>query len=266
MKRLSGTPGPEIRVIINADDLGHDDGINDATFRLMEAGKVTSATLMANGDAIEAAAARVREFPHCSFGAHLNLTEFHPVTKDPGLDFLLGPDGAFADRRDALCRWGLVLDGDRKEALFNELRAQVDRIRNLGVKISHLDSHNHTHTIGALMPVIKRVQRECGIRRVRVPMNLFDDDRYNAGRSRRLKNRMISLALRSFPRAVGPDWFTSFATFLSPVAQAPVRPGSTVELMAHPGHPMCDRENALLETDWESGLPFTIRRITYNDI
>jgi hypothetical protein len=40
-------------LIVNADDLGASEAVNDETFALMESGLVTSATLMANGSVVD---------------------------------------------------------------------------------------------------------------------------------------------------------------------------------------------------------------------
>src|SRR5690348_13237242 len=81
-----------MKVIINADDLGISSEVNAATFELMSQGRVTSATLMANGSAVEAAARCTKDFRHCSFGVHLNVDEFRPLTTHPGLQPILDAD------------------------------------------------------------------------------------------------------------------------------------------------------------------------------
>ena len=72
-------------LIVNAEDLGGNVAINDASFALMEAGVVTSSTIIANGPAFEHAIAAIKQFPNCSFGVHLNLTVFPPLTASSGL-------------------------------------------------------------------------------------------------------------------------------------------------------------------------------------
>ena len=79
----------QIQVIINADDLGMSRAVNDATFSLIERGSITSATIMANGPEVEQAIARLTAFPAASYGIHLNLTEFHPISAAKGLAPLL---------------------------------------------------------------------------------------------------------------------------------------------------------------------------------
>ena len=85
-----------MRIIINADDLGISQEVNDAIFGLMAEGRITSATVLANGPAVEDAAKRLAEFPKCSFGVHLNLTQFKAISSAPGLKPIVDRDGDFA--------------------------------------------------------------------------------------------------------------------------------------------------------------------------
>ena len=82
-------PDNIINLIINADDLGSSHYIDSEIFNLMSQGLVTSATLIANGPSVETAVKLARQFPGKSFGVHLNLTAFLPLTKDAGLNVLL---------------------------------------------------------------------------------------------------------------------------------------------------------------------------------
>jgi predicted glycoside hydrolase/deacetylase ChbG (UPF0249 family) len=255
-----------VRLLVHADDLGMSPRVNDAIFQAMEAGRVTSASILANGPAVEDAVARSSAFPHASFGVHLNLTEFSPLTRSPALGFLTGADGAFAGRRDLLCRFATVHRPEVFRALVAEWVAQVDRIRQYGVPISHLDSHNHAHLVVQMVWVLKAVQARTGIRRIRPAMDLFDGRRYAADRVTRAKRRIQNAVLRCLPETRTPDHFTSLAAFVDPVAHGGVHPGESVEVMVHPGHPACSEENALLATPWEQTLPWPVRRICYRDL
>ena len=81
-----GSQDFECRLIVNADDLGASDVVNDAIFREIEKGRVTSSTFLANGPGVDKAAKAAKQFPHVSFGVHLNLTEYYPLSGDPALD------------------------------------------------------------------------------------------------------------------------------------------------------------------------------------
>lgn len=257
---------PPVRLLVHGDDLGMSPEVNEAIFQAIEAGRVTSASILANGPAVQEAVARTREFPQASFGVHLNLTEFPPLTRSPALGFLLGPEGAFAGRRDLLCHVGTVHRPEVFRALVREWTAQVTRVRQLGVPVTHLDSHNHAHLVVQMVGVLKAVLVLTGIRRVRPSMDLFDGRRYRADRVTRWKRRIQNAALRHLPDTRTPDHFTSLLAFLDPAAHRDVRPGESVELMVHPGHPACTTEGARLFDPWEASLPWPIRRISYRDL
>src|SRR5689334_5067515 len=88
-----------LRVILHADDLGISYEVNDAIFDLMQHNMITSASILANGPAFEDAARRSRLFPNCSFGIHLNLTQFGPLSSRQGLQSFLNQNGQFTKRR-----------------------------------------------------------------------------------------------------------------------------------------------------------------------
>ena len=71
-----------MELIVNADDLGISRKVNQATFDLMEQGRVTSATLLANGPNVEEACERIHEFASCSFGSRRwSGTQISPIQK-----------------------------------------------------------------------------------------------------------------------------------------------------------------------------------------
>lgn len=251
------------RVIINADDLGLSSRVNDAIFGLMKRGRLTSSTLMANGPALEDAAIRTKEFPRCSFGVHLNLTDLRPLTTDAALRPLLSETGDFARRaRDVLYNPALL------EAVEREWIAQIEKVRSLGVLVSHLDSHHHTHTHAPLFKVLKRVQAKAGIRKVRTTMNLYHPtDPLVGGAKQRLKKLGWHAALRWLsPRTKTTDLFTWFWIYHDLLPSVPN--SGTVELMVHPGSddPIFKREEQLMDIPWESRSKSPVSLISYNEL
>ncbi|MBX3390314.1 MAG: ChbG/HpnK family deacetylase [Phycisphaeraceae bacterium] len=251
------------RVIINADDLGLSGRVNDAIFGLMRRGRLTSSTIMANGPALEDAAARTKEFPRCSFGVHLNLTDLRPVTGDPTLRPLLGDAGEFARKAREVSYDDALL-----AAVEREWITQVNKVRSLGVPVSHLDSHHHTHTHAPLFKVLKRVQAMTGIRRVRTTMNLYHPtDPLVGGMKQRLKKLGWHTALRWMaPRTTTTDLFTWFWIYHDLLPTVPR--ARTVELMVHPGSddPIFKREEELMDTPWEARSKPPISLVSYNDL
>ncbi len=249
----------QMRIIINADDLGVSVKVNDCVFGLMERRRVTSATLMMNGTALEDAVARIGRYRNSSFGVHLNLTEFSPLSAHPGLAPLLDASGRFT--RAALT---LPLSDAMREGVFAEWCAQIDRARALGVPISHLDSHHHVHTQWGLLGVLRRIQKKFGICKVRIRRNVLGVS-HPMRIVRRGRNLAWNTALRHYVCARTTDSFTAFATFHERLEAGLGWKGS-IELMCHPGGETFNAETELLAGDWTERLSEDAQLISYNDL
>ena len=67
-----------MKVIINADDLGMSDKVNESVIKMHLKGLVSSTTMIANGPDFEEATNLVKEHPDLGVGAHLCLDgNFH---------------------------------------------------------------------------------------------------------------------------------------------------------------------------------------------
>ncbi len=245
-----------MRLIINADDLGSNPQVNTAIFDFMAGRLVTSATIMANGPALEQCLAQIPAYPSCSFGIHLNITEFRPLAAHPALKALLDSRGNLSLANYRRARLGPAL----REAIFWEWSAQVRRLRSAGLEISHLDSHQGVHTDPRLFLVLKRLQRAFGIRKVRIAPNISLNPRIAYRR-----NRLWNLALRYFYATTTTSGFTDLATFLK-APELIRRQHRSVELMVHPGHPEFAAETLALQTPWTEALPFAVRLISYREL
>lgn len=253
-----------MNVIINADDLGISVHVNDEIFRLMQSGKITSATMLANGPAVEAAAKRVGEFPHCSFGVHLNVTEFKPVSGAPKLAEVLSSEGAF--QPDNYIRKRPVSPG-LVEGIAEEWIAQVQRVKDLGVPISHLDSHHHMHTHPPLMCALAKVQQKFEIRKVRLSQNIYTNAELAGRKFHHQKKWIWQTMLRVRNKAITTDKFTKFSTFIEMLPLLHLNYKS-LELMVHPGHsdPIFQQEIVDLETDWQAKCKVLIKLVSYHDL
>jgi predicted glycoside hydrolase/deacetylase ChbG (UPF0249 family) len=245
-------------IIVNADDLGMNQEVNDATFELMAKGRISSATIMANAPATREAARRAAMFPQCSFGVHLNLTEFEPLTAGPGARLLVDERGRMSraiGRASARPRLGLM------RAIYAELRAQVECVAALGVHISHIDSHHHVHTRPFVFPAVKAIQRRYGIRRVRLAKNFYSPDQ-ECSPGLAWKKRAYNWALQSMYATRTTDVFTEFLTWYHADA-ARKRSIGVIELMVHPGASYAAEETTLLDTDWIARTKRPLKLISY---
>ena len=252
-------PLATLKVTVNADDLGLSEGVNAEIFRLIDAGRVTSATLIANAPTIEQAAQRTRSYPDASFGAHLNLTEFEPLTGSRSLGPLVGGDGRFSGNIR-----NIRIDRALRRAIRTEWNAQIDRLRMFGVDISHIDSHHHVHTIPSLFMTLKDVQRDTGICKVRISKNVFlKHERPSMGLI--AKKAIWNMALRRYVRTGTTDAFTDLGTMVGEMpGDRP--PGRTLELMVHPGNQGFAAETAALEQKWWQRFSYPISLLSYRDI
>ena len=242
-------------LIVNADDLGASQAVNDEIFELMDAGLVTSATLMANGPAFQDAVRRVRQFPHCSFGVHLNLTSFRPLS-DPGELKPILKDGEFC--LELLTKKALR---ELRKAVERELMMQVQKVADAGVPVTHLDSHHFIHLRPALFPVIKTVQRHFGIRRVRSSREAMAKSGV-----KRLQFRVMDFALRNLYATITPNGWCEFRKFHAQLVHHGVPHFRSLELMVHPGsqNRAFAEEIALLRTDWRTTLPASVKIGSYH--
>jgi len=238
-------------VIVNADDLGTSERVNERTFELIDSGLVTSATLIANAPAFEAAAKQLKAFPKCSFGVHLNLTALPPVGPSRGLEPILDDNGHMSGKL-----FSVAMTPTLRAALLRELIAQVEREREFGVPISHFDSHQHVHTLPKLFSVLKALQRRFSVRKVRTTRNLFAPDR-TPSRIHTLRKRIFDVALRSVYCTKSTEGFGEFRDFYSTVKAGRLERLRSLELMVHPGtsDSRYNEETALLSSGWYQYLP-----------
>ena len=235
-------------MIINADDLGMSEAVNDAIFRLLEERRISSATVMANAPAMRHALAQLTRFPDCSFGIHVNLTQFAPLTGGAGARLLVDERGEMS-RAIETARPNQA----RLRAAYDEICAQIELLASLGQQISHLDSHHHVHTRPFLFPVLKAVQRRYGIRKVRIAKNFYSPEQ-PCPITLRAKKRAFNWALRHVYRTKTTDVFTELLTFHQMRHRRNLRCRS-VELMTHPGAHDAGDELAVLRSDWLDESP-----------
>jgi len=246
----------DVSAVVNADDLGMSSEVNDAIFELMDRRRLTSASLLANAPATLDAVRKLRKFPQCSFGVHLNIVEYKPLGTDPGLSPLLDGEGKLKPVPS-----GFRFTMGMLRAIHEEFNLQIRRLLSIGVPISHLDSHMHLHLRPALFPVIKALQRTFKIRGVRTKYNLIA-----AGEpvhwQRTLKTAVYNWAMRHTCHSITADTGSDLSAFVS-AQWEPRQRFRTVELLAHPGNPYYPGDTELLLSPWEQELPFRVHFINF---
>lgn len=197
-----------IRLVLNADDLGLTAPLSRAVVGLLASGHLTDTSLLACGEAFDDAATLLRDAGVGSAGVHLCLVGRDRPVSEPSDVPSLVVRGRFRNRWPAVA--GAVAAGRiRVRDVEREWEAQISRVALRGLRVTHLDSHQHLHLLPTLLPVALRLARRHGIAFVRAPRAATAVSGTDLSIGARGKGRILSLfgerALRMI-RTVGlPD-------------------------------------------------------------
>ncbi|HXN52743.1 MAG TPA: ChbG/HpnK family deacetylase [Candidatus Acidoferrum sp.] len=156
-------------LIVNADDLGWTAGVNRGVAEAHRNGIVTSASLLANGEAFDEAVALARDKSGLGVGVHLNLNDGPPVAPRAraSLPSLVNDSGEFEGGPDGLLV-KIATRGLSMREVETEWEAQISKVRNAGVEPTHLDGHKHVHMLPGLFEIALRLAKRHGIGAIRV--------------------------------------------------------------------------------------------------
>jgi chitin disaccharide deacetylase len=250
------------RIIINADDLGISKDVNDAIFKCALDGAITSATIISNAPFFNHFinnGLKVGLFNNISLGVHLNLTEFKPITHSVCFSDITTSEGLFNGKiRSSKASFNLI------KGIYFEWCAQVDKVLELNIDISHFDSHHHVHTMPILFIPLKLLQIKYGIKKVRISRNIFID------RSGGLffKN-IFNYCIKYIYNTRTTDYFTDLCSFLSSdiyIENSKQNSCRIIELMLHPGHVDFHSENQLLNKQTLKSLSKKFELINYHQL
>ena len=238
MVRVGSTPSSR-KLIINADDYGLSRGVNTGIIEAAETGSVTSASMMVNLPGFDDSVASARSCPSLSLGLHLNLTTGKPLTAAPTLT--RKKTGQFYPLALLIARASLGRVDSSEVA--RECAAQIDRMVQVGIRPTHLDSHRHVHAHPSLWPAVLEAASSRGLSNVRVPTEpMWANTRDWKATLKKTGLLMSSRISRRRVEYNAPIHFfglslqggSSFAARL--FALIPKLPAGTTELMTHPGY------------------------------
>ncbi len=155
-------PGRRL-LIVNADDYGLTPGVSRGILEAHRKGIVTSTSVLAVAPAWSAAAGWLGDCRSLGVGAHLAA-----VGEDPPL-LTAAEVPTLVDRRGHFPRsWRqfLALAAARRidpDDLTREFGAQVDAITAAGVRLTHLDTHQHLHLWPLVRPVVLSMAERLGV-------------------------------------------------------------------------------------------------------
>lgn len=236
------------QLIINADDFGLTPGINRAIAELHRAGVLSSATLMASGPSFDDAVTLASVHPRLGIGCHVVFVDGTPLADPRTIPSLLSRDGR-TFRPTLLGFLQALLTGTISEReLTIEAEAQIRRLQQAGITVTHLDTHKHTHIFPQVARTLNAVADQCGIRKMRNPFEpQWASGLTRASLGRRMQLGLLTRLAPSFRTLaldanLMPDGTIGIAatgtldatTLHALLSHLPA--GGTWELCCHPGH------------------------------
>lgn len=237
------------RLIVNADDFGLTPGVNRAVAELHEAGVLTSTTLMARAGATSAAIDLALSTPSLGVGCHIVLADGEPVLPPREIPTLVDrKTGRFPD---TLSKFLIRLFAGRiaAEEIEAEAGAQISLLTSRGIKLTHVDSHKHTHMFPPVLRPVLRAARAAGIRAIRNPFEPAWAVRATAGAKlarcfevsllRRMESHCRNIiAQEGFATTDGTIAVVGTGVMNAAMVRSllSVMPGGTWELVTHPGY------------------------------
>lgn len=200
------------KLIVTADDVGLHRGMTEGALKAHRDGIVTACSIVANGAAFDDAVERLRDVPALEVGVHLTLVEERPLTSM-----------TFPKKWPAFLVRRIPID-----AIERELRAQIEKVLATGLRVTHLNGHQHLHVLPRLFALVTRLAKEYAIGYVRTI-----DDRGSS--SRRLAMSALNLLGR---RAKGSNTRTigvADAGHLRDVVPLLDHVDGITEFVTHPG-------------------------------
>ena len=151
-------------LIVNADDFGISQEVNDAVLYCFQNNLINQTTLMVNMPFTEEAVemAKLNGFDK-NVGLHLNLVEGVPLTN--GIkSTCLCENGEFNGSIMKIRKNRFCLDSKTKKSVSEEIEAQLKKYLSLSIGKKHIDSHQHSHTnpsiISILFPLLEKYRFE----------------------------------------------------------------------------------------------------------
>lgn len=150
------------KFILCADGFGKSKDYNRAVLNGYNNGFLKSASIIANGEAFDAAVNEI--IPECqplSVGIQLNITEGKSITKCP---LITDANGDFTVKPSALPK--LLKNPDVLKEIEQEFRAQIEKVKS-GLKVYHINSIDNIHYIPEVCSLVTELAAEYEIPYVR---------------------------------------------------------------------------------------------------
>lgn len=173
-----------MKLIINADDFGLRPGIDRGVRLLLEAGAISSVSVLVNQSSSRDALSFLQRNPQFGAGLHLDLDSYFYEA------------GFCTDHRGKFLVPELFFDNPvLLQRIADDLQEQIERFADcVGRKPDHLDGHHHVHLFPAVLPMVVKYLVEAQIPAVRFIKSFYQLSSERAAAMELLEKNGIAFA------------------------------------------------------------------------
>jgi chitin disaccharide deacetylase len=163
-------------------------------------------------------------------GVHLNLSSGYPLTTD-----ILNSDLFYNENNSYLKKYKrslFFLTKDEEKIIFKEFGAQIKKVKNAGIQITHTDTHHHIDEVWSITKIIMSLLKEYKIPSMRILNNLNNSTRIYKSSYRSIINSIIKQSKSNFS-----DLFGNQPEAISLLKNNPsLFEHKMIEIMVHPDY------------------------------
>lgn len=258
-----------LKKIFNADDFGISKGVNAAIEQAYSEGILNSASLMINQKYADEAVEMARNMPQLETGLHINLTNEYPASNPQQIPLLVNKNGKLKNGFVNLLLLSFLHPQQLRAQVEVEIRAQITKYLQTGLKLQHLDSHRHVHMIPLIFKLVRRLQQEYNVPRLRVMNeNALNTVRQNTSKSYLFDGGLIKYVLLRFLcwwNGYQSDVYFYTILYTCKISRqlfkdVHIPQGyKAVEIMIHPGRPDIDELHR--EDVWDENILSPYRQV-----
>lgn len=157
--------------VLHADDAGLSSDINEAILNLAKRGRLASISIIANSEYtaqfcndLKQIWPQLKQKPDIFL--HFNLIECRPLTDWPVESARIDPSGNFYYGYGGMIR-SILKKRIQPVTVKKELEAQYNVLKDLGMEVIGIDSHQHMHALAPVAEVVRQFAKEHGLRQIR---------------------------------------------------------------------------------------------------
>lgn len=226
-----------MKIIINADDFGFSESINNGIIDAYKEGLISSTTIMINMPYAEDAIFKWKKNCSLGLGLHINLTQGSPIATD--VKSLVDSNNMFHNHKKIEKMEVDVTYDD----VYKEIKMQIEKLLSYDVEIDHLDYHHNIHLNPCIRLALINVALEYNL-----PIRTVDDS---------FRREVISSGLTtpddfSFDfYAEGAKW-QNILDFVSSHKDC-----SSIEILTHCGY---------VDSDTKNRTSYILREVELNEL